>query len=238
MVAQLPALHRDRKRQELSTDHENVRGRDSRTIERSPSIKERPLDPVLQDFKDFIDRDSEVRMLATRMFQEVPKTPPYDRDSTKLKPQIRSYDEMFECINTILIEGPPWYEVDNQVAMGMIGFPLTAILEWPMNTSSGHAFFTNNSVNAHWKAVLNKWSTFLSSSHSLKALNRTTGWLSPGAIKILTDVGNNGVDAYTFSDLYQCDPSAPHHGFRSWDDFFTRKFHPTVRPIARTQGSV
>jgi phosphatidylserine decarboxylase len=35
-----------------------------------------------------------------------------------------------------------------------------------------------------------------------------------------------------FHNEYQCDPHQPHHGFRSWDDFFTREFRPGVRPVA------
>ena len=216
----------------LPSDHTKMRGWIDRTIERSLSPRERPLDPVLQDFKDFIEQDPAIKKLATDMFQEVPITPPYDRDPTKFKPQIRSYDEMLECINIILSEGPPWYDVDDGVAMGMIGFPITVILEWPMGTSSGYTFFRDPSVNAHWMAVLNRWKTLLSSSESLKALNSATGWTSTGAIRVLTDVGNNGADTYTFSELYQCDPSAPYYGFTSWDDFFTRKFNDGVRPIA------
>jgi phosphatidylserine decarboxylase len=35
-----------------------------------------------------------------------------------------------------------------------------------------------------------------------------------------------------FDQDFICDPKAPHHGFKSWDDFFTRQFRPGVRPIA------
>ena len=30
---------------------------------------------------------------------------------------------------------------------------------------------------------------------------------------------------------FQCDPSKPHHGFTSWDDFFVRKYREGVRPV-------
>jgi phosphatidylserine decarboxylase len=34
-----------------------------------------------------------------------------------------------------------------------------------------------------------------------------------------------------FAREFRCDPQQPHHGFRSWDDFFTREFRPGVRPV-------
>ena len=32
---------------------------------------------------------------------------------------------------------------------------------------------------------------------------------------------------------FKCDPSLPHYGFKSWDDFFTREFNPGVRTVSR-----
>ena len=34
-----------------------------------------------------------------------------------------------------------------------------------------------------------------------------------------------------FVEEFKCDPDAPHYGFKSWDDFFTREFRPGVRPV-------
>ena len=104
MAAQAPTLHRHRTGHWLPTDHAKLRGWVDKLLERKLPMKEKPLDPVLQDFKDFIDREPLVRMMATEMFQEIPVTPPYNQDPTKFEPQIVSYDEMFECINTILHE--------------------------------------------------------------------------------------------------------------------------------------
>ena len=33
-----------------------------------------------------------------------------------------------------------------------------------------------------------------------------------------------------FDKEFKCDPTKPHHGFTSWDDFFTREFRNGVRP--------
>jgi phosphatidylserine decarboxylase len=35
-----------------------------------------------------------------------------------------------------------------------------------------------------------------------------------------------------FDQVFLCDPSKPHKGFHSWDDFFTRKLRDGIRPIA------
>jgi phosphatidylserine decarboxylase len=48
------------------------------------------------------------------------------------------------------------------------------------------------------------------------------GWFGEAATNAMPD----------FNELYICDPAAPHHGFVSWDDFFTRQFRPGVRPVA------
>ena len=238
MVAQKSSLYRHRTGQWLPTDHAKVRDWVDQLLKRSPSFEEHPLDPVLQDFKTFIDNDPLIRILAIEMFREVPVTPPYNKDPTKLKPQIKNYNEMFQCVNTILGEGPQWYMSDDPEAIGLIGFPISAILDWPMGTRSGYAFFTNPSVNAHWKAVLNKWKDFLQSPRSLSVLGPTAGWTSPSVIQKLAKKGNHGADNHAFHELYHCDPSAPYHGFTSWDHFFTREFRDTIRPVAHPDRAV
>ena len=34
-----------------------------------------------------------------------------------------------------------------------------------------------------------------------------------------------------FVEEYQCDPTKPHYGFTSWDDFFVRKYRTGIRPV-------
>ena len=236
MTPHASKLHRHRTGHWLPTDHNKLRGWVDQVLGRSSSLQDRALEPVLQDFKDFIDNDGLVRMLASNMFLEVPITPPYNQDPTKFEPQIRCYDEMFRCLNVILSEGPQWYESSDTDAMGLIGFPVNAILDWPMGTPSGYQFFIHPGVNAHWKAVLERWQGFLASPDSVDVLNTETGWLSSDAITIFTEKGNDGVDKYTFAELFQCDPSAPYYGYTSWDDFFVRKFNSAVRPVAFPDG--
>ena len=44
--------------------------------------------------------------------------------------------------------------------------------------------------------------------------------------------GKNALEAMpNFAQEFECDPSAPHYGFKSWDDFFARKYRKGVRPV-------
>lgn len=236
MSAPTPAnLHRHRTGHWLPSDHKVLREWVDKLIQRTPSQRESPLDPVLQEFKDFIDNHAVVRMYSTSMFDQVPIMPPYNNDPTGLQPQVRNYDHMFELMNQIISEGPQVF--GDPATNGLIGFPIVAILEWPVGTQSGFAFFTMAPVNEHFKAVLNKWKRYLMSPASQSVLNPVDGWTSPGTIKVLTDQGNNHVDSYTFEQLYKCpDPLKPTLGFNSWDAFFLREFQGDVRPVASPDG--
>jgi len=52
------------------------------------------------------------------------------------------------------------------------------------------------------------------------------------ALTTTTNTATGGGSSYTFEELFHCDPSLPHYGFKSWDDFFTRTFRDGVRPVA------
>lgn len=43
---------------------------------------------------------------------------------------------------------------------------------------------------------------------------------------------NIGQTSYTFDELFICDPSKDHYGYKSWDDFFTRQIKDDKRPVA------
>lgn len=63
----------------------------------------------------------------------------------------------------------------------------------------------------------------------------TECWFSPHGVKSLEDVANGASGtSYSFNEMFQCDPKAEHHGYKSWDDFFTRQFRwdKGMRPVA------
>jgi phosphatidylserine decarboxylase len=122
---------------------------------------------------------------------------------------------MLRVINHVLGIAPEFNET------GMVGFPINAILDFPMITPAGLAAFTMDNVNAMFRKVLNAWTVFLDSPDSRYVLNDGPGgWFSPPARKQIQ------------LEDFQTDPAAPYLGFKSWNDFFIREFKPGMRPIA------
>ena len=190
---------------------------------------EKELKHELREFQELVEGDVKLRILASMMFTEVPEKEPYNRDSL-LEPQVHDFQHMLKLINHIMDSGPQWSTIADEV--GLIGFPISTILEWPMCTSSGNAFFLRREVNEQFAKILKKWAVFLGTPLSTGVLtDHEDGWLSEEALTELAGKGNNGLTNYTFDQLYVCDKSADHYGFKSWDDFFIREFRAGVRPL-------
>lgn len=189
-----------------------------------------PLDPTIVALQQLVDGDVYLHQLSQEMFTEIP--PAYVNDPMG-EPQVRNFTVMLQLVNSIIKEGPRWYyKTDPSTAMDFVGFPINAILVWPMATLAGYRFFLHPEVNRKWHDILTTWGNFLTSPASQVCLNEDNGWLSPTAINMLAEKGNNGSTSYSFQQLYACDPNAPYFGFSSWDAFFTRKFNPGIRPVA------
>ncbi|WP_027185359.1 phosphatidylserine decarboxylase family protein [Desulfovibrio inopinatus] len=182
---------------------------------------QRPLLPVIRDFKRLIERDPQLFMLFTEMFNQVPRTPEYANDPTG-SPQIRNYHQMLQLMNVILTQAPEFNTT------GLVGFPVNAILDWPMGTQAGSVAFLNTKVNRQLKKILNQWAVFLESPDSRYVLSDDPehGWFGRDAQKAMP----------TFVDDFICDPKAPYYGFTSWDDFFTRQFREGRRPVAEPEN--
>lgn len=190
-----------------------------RLINHVEAKKSEELHPVIKEFKTLIESDPVIYMLFHQMFHQIPNKPPYNEDPNH-KPQVRDYVLMLKCFNEIMTRAPA-YEKDT----GLVGFPINAIIDWPMGTPSGFAAFLNEKVNAQISKMLNEWARFLSSPKSTYVLNTdpVSGWF--GAEAMAEEQMKN------FNTTFKCQPSEPHHGFKSWDDFFTREFRDGVRPI-------
>lgn len=185
---------------------------------------------MLKEFQDLIENNTRVYLLFTSMFQELPSKKPYKDDPTGHR-QIHDYKHMLQLFNHLMTEAPSWNDKAHRT--GMVGLPINAVLDWPMGTASGWAAFLDPEVNAMIKKMLNAWGVFLKSSDSVAVLDSSdSGWFGEVGLKDLTEVANVGKTNYTFEQLYQCDPQKLHHGFNSWDDFFTRLYHEEVRPVA------
>lgn len=206
----------------LSSDQHHLEESISRFIVKADD-ESIPLDPVILEFKELIETDPEIYMLFNLMFSQVPKKPPYNKTPTG-KPQIRNYVHMLRVMNIILKTAPEFLEIDGHPA-GLIGFPINAILDWPMGTSAGYAAFINEKVNAQLKKVLDRWGEFLKSTDSAYVLtDEANGWFGRNAL------APNAMPDFISNFKYE--PSEPHFGYSSWDDFFTREFNTGQRPIA------
>jgi phosphatidylserine decarboxylase len=194
----------------LPTDPSHLDRWMERTI-REAERKAAPLHPVVREFQEMIEADPVIYMYFTQMFEEQLKMPPpVGSGDVKLK----DYRHMLVLINHVLTTAPTYDDT------GMVGFPINAVLDFPMITPAGLAAFAAPKVNDMFRKVLAVWARFLGSEQSLYVLNESpTGWLSPEAREALS------------LDDFETDPSAPHLGFRSWNDFFIRRFKPGRRPV-------
>lgn len=199
--------------------------------------KKQALHSVLIEFKHLIENNSRVYMLLQGMFKEVPRKSPYKQDPTG-QPQIRDYDHFLQVLNHLITTAPSW--TDRSQRIGLVGLPINAVLDWPMGTPSGYAAFLDPDINAILKKVLNAWGDFLRSPESAGVLNTSSnGWFGKTGHHDLTSVakvGATAAESLDFDQIFQCDPSAPHYGFKSWDDFFTRLFRDGMRPVAAPEN--
>ena len=182
---------------------------------------QRPLLPVIAEFQAFIEGNAAVFMLFSQMFTQVHQT-----TNPTGKPQIRDYQQFLRVLNHIMTHAPKFNET------GLVGFPINALLDWSMGTTSGYAAFLRDDVNMQFQTVLDEWARFLGSQYSVGVLvDDPWGWLGDAAFKALAPPGTSHPRQY-FIDNFICDPDKPHFGFASWDDFFTRTFRAGMRPVA------
>lgn len=145
---------------------------------------------------------------------------------------------MIELFSVIVTEiAPTWGMAED--GLGLIGLPFQAILDWPMGTPSGHAFFLREDVNKRFKVILDTWRDRVLKTSTSKCVVTTDngGWLCKDALAAFEKDANLDTHRwYRFQDLFECDPEADpvHWGFQSWDDFFVRQFKDIdhTRPIA------
>lgn len=166
------------------------------------------LHPVLIEFQQLIDTDPVVRLYLNEMIAQVPERKPYR------KRHLHDVPQLLRMINEVLTMAPEFG--DNAVTL-----PLNAILDWTMGTPAGFAAYRDPRINAMLKKILNAWCEFLSSEDSLYVLNDSpSGWKCEAAKRAV------GIEEFVH------DPTDEHWGFKSWNDFFTRRFTDTARPVA------
>jgi phosphatidylserine decarboxylase len=126
----------------------------------------------------------------------------------------KSLDELFDNINSVLTEAP---EFNNTI---LVGTPLSAALIWTMGSPEGFAAYRRLRINKMFGKVLEAYKKFLDSKESRYVLNKSqSGWFGKEASKKI-DMSE-----------YQHSPNKPYYGFKSWNDFFTRKLVKGARPV-------
>lgn len=206
-----------------------------------------PLVPPIQEFKDLVAQDPGLNYAIDLMFQEAALL----KQQTPLgTPEVQNFDEFLILLNGIMTQAPEYTECpdahDKEEPCGLIGFPINALLDWPMATNFGYNVFSNVLVNQQLKKILGYWSEYLVSPASRSVLidsfpDRTPkvlAWLSTTAKQEMVEVACQASDdpstckQQPFEHFFNCDPSDKYYGFKSWDDFFTRTFVDGIRPVA------
>ncbi|KAK4235335.1 hypothetical protein C8A03DRAFT_36810 [Achaetomium macrosporum] len=215
----------------LPADHRIHREWLDRHIDHIDKHGEKKLIPVLQEFKELIENNPRIYMYFTEMWDEIPSKPPYTKDPTG-KSQIRDYNHMLQVLNHVFGTAPEW--TDAAASVGMVGVPMCAIFDYAMGTPSGHAAFLDPDVNRMLKKILNQWGDYLKSPKSAEVVgDHKAGWFGEVGYKDLMEVANApNKTSFKFEEMYKCDPTKKYYGFKSWDDFFTRKVHDAARPVA------
>lgn len=192
----------------LPSSQEDLEGWLAGHRERSGALDPDGLHPAVRAFRDLIEGDPVLRMHAHRMIEEEPAAKGYSAQP------IESLEQLLVLMNEVLTLAPEW-------GQAMVSLPFGAILDWTMGTPAGFAFYRDPRVNAALRDVLNAWSAFLDGPDSLAVLNDSpSGWMNDEAREAL------------HMERFQHDPAAPHWGFASWNDFFTRRLAEGARPVA------
>lgn len=185
-----------------------------------------PLQPVMQEFKNWVTSNSVYRMWLNSMIEEAnafvsgldEKTRKHIKDKDGDVLWIEGYDAFFEILNEIITTSPSF----NTTAQ--VGTPMNGLLAVSMATEAGLALFHDTEFNLQFRNVLNAWNTFLKSSASLDKLDikdpeKEGSWISKAAHK-----------AGVWHQMVH-NPKKPGYGFDSWNSFFIRQFVPGARPF-------
>ena len=193
-----------------------------KVYEEAKSEENKKLLPPVQALKELIESNRYIWNLFQMMFDEIPQK---DVDTPAGTPQVRDYHELLLVLNRLIQRAPEFNTT------GLVDTPINAVLDYPMGTRAGYVLFNDPRVNAKMKNILDYWGRYLQSEDSSYVLNTSDkGWLSPYALNEMAKEagGDNSADLFAVrsTDVKQ------KLGYTSWDDFFTRKFKPGIRPVA------
>ena len=163
---------------------------------------------VIKKFRKMLEKNPIERMYIAQMIEDIPPGAEYDQY------RLSDTEDLLQKLNKVLTKAP---EFDDTL---LVGTPFSAIILWAMGNPTGIAAFRRKKINKIFKKVLKEWSKFLDSPKSRYVLNRgAKGWLSKKALEKIN-----------MSD-FQHNKNAKYFGFKSWNDFFSRKLVKGARPI-------
>jgi phosphatidylserine decarboxylase len=166
--------------------------------------------PVIKEFNILLQQDPIVRMYVTEMIDQLPER----------QKNVKDVNDFLSQLNQILTTAPKFSKGEVEVT------PLSKLLVGMMNTPAGFHALRNEKINNMLRKILKTWAEFLNSEKSLYVLNDSPdGWKSKEAQKFLK------------MDDYIYDPNDKYWGYKSWNDFFTRKVKPSARPIAQPDNN-
>ena len=100
--------HAPRTGQWLSQDRRHQHAYLHKTIKHVDANPPEKLMPVLQEFKDVVEKDSRLRMLFEEMFNQVPHSKPYLHDISGQYPTVRDFNHFILLLNHVLATAPAW----------------------------------------------------------------------------------------------------------------------------------
>ena len=193
------------------------------------------LHPVIREFQSLIEGDAQLYMLFHMMFEEAREVSSFRYGHHDICPshhysldpwkthrtfsmRLQDYREMLAKIDEAIRQAPAY------TTSILAAFPFNDLLAQVMCTKSGQTAFLNERVNSQLERILNNWAEFLNTPASAEFLDEDPqrGWFGTAAAQVMPK----------FVETFECNPSKAQYGFCSWNDFFTRRLRPGVRPIA------
>lgn len=183
-------------------------------------LKKQQLHPVIHKFKKMLNKHPIERQYMYEMIATIPKNLPKIKGLSGSHKFPKSLDDLFNNLNTVLTQAPT-YSND-----ALVGTPISEILIWTLGSPAGFAAYRRVRINSMFKKLLDVYKKFLDSPQSRYVLNTSpTGWFNPASLKKL------------HMNYYIHDPKKKYYGFKSWNDFFTRKLKPGMRPISEPNNN-
>ena len=153
-----------------------------------------------------------LRMYVAEMIRQAPTVDPHVQYQ-----HVESTDELLAALDLITTTAPR-YDPDPDKRNA---FPMSRLFTYMMMTTAGAAVFRNDDFNRALGRILQEWCHYLDDPRSAHVLNEDKqGWLSQFAYQ----------DFKLYDFVF--DRTAPHWGWKSYNDFFHREIRKEVRPIA------